>query len=86
MAELEVYIDQDCFACSRAEAIAREIGERFPAVRVTVVDRAVEEGPHGHLVVATPTYVLNGRIFKLGNPSVAELERALSVAGRGGSR
>ena len=35
MAELEVYIDKDCFACGRAEAIAREVGERFPGFRIT---------------------------------------------------
>ena len=27
MAELEVYIDKDCLACGRAEAIAREVGD-----------------------------------------------------------
>ncbi len=86
MAELEVYIDKDCFACGRAEAIAREVDERFPAIRITVVNRAVEDGPHAHLVIATPTYVLNGRIFKLGNPTVDELERALSADERRGSR
>lgn len=80
MTELEVYIDQDCFACRRAQALALEIGERFPEVRVKVVDRTVARGRYDHLVVATPTYILNGRVFKLGNPSKSELERALSKA------
>ena len=52
-----------------------------------VVNRAVEDGPHAHLVIATPTYVLNGRIFKLGNPNCGtSFERALSADERRGSR
>ena len=78
MTELEVYVDGDCFACRRAEVLAGEIGQRFSEVQVKVVDRAERRGKYNHLVVATPTYILNGRVFKLGNPSKNELERALS--------
>ena len=75
---LEVYVERGCAICRRSERLAEGVRERFPDVSVRVVDVAVEQGEHGQLVTATPTFVLNGSVLSLGNPSRAELEAAIS--------
>lgn len=63
--------------CRRSISLAEQIQQRFPEVTVRVIDTAREQGEHSDLVVATPTFILNGRTFSLGNPSNAELEAAI---------
>lgn len=75
---LEIYVEQGCLVCRRSERLAALVRERFPDVAVDLVDVARERGAHQHLVSATPTYILNGRLFRLGNPSDAELNAAIA--------
>jgi len=76
---LEIYVARGCVTCSRSRALAERIRERFPAVVVRVIDLTSEQGEHGDLVAATPTFVLNGRVLSLGNPSEEELEAAITA-------
>ncbi len=77
MIRLDVYVEQGCLACRRSQRLVEYIRQEFPEVVVRVVDVASEQGEHSHLVVATPTFILNGRTFSLGNPSKAELATAI---------
>lgn len=74
---LEIYVEKDCFACWRSLSLAAAVRYRFPQVRLSVVDASSGGGEYRHLVTATPTFVLNGSTFSLGNPSGAELERVI---------
>lgn len=69
---LEIVIAEECPGCAEARAIAREMQARFPALAVDLIEldgtRPVPSG-----VVATPTYLLNGRVISLGNPRRAWL-------------
>jgi hypothetical protein len=76
-------VARGCFTCNRSRALAERVRERFPAVVVRVIDLTSEEGEHGDLVAATPTFVLNGRVLSLGNPSEGELEAAISALHNG---
>ncbi|HXG35385.1 MAG TPA: thioredoxin family protein [Dehalococcoidia bacterium] len=74
---LEIYVEQGCFACQRSLQIAEQIQKNFPNVEVRTVDISHDGGTYSHLVTATPTFVLNGRVFSLGNPDAEDLEEAI---------
>lgn len=74
---LEVYVDDECLVCSRSLAIASQIRTAFPDVVVVVVGPESDDGLHRHLVAAVPTYILNGQVVSLGNPTFADLSAAI---------
>lgn len=74
---LEIYVEADCFACGRSVAIAAGVREAFSEIDVRMVDLAASGGAHRHLVVAAPTYILNGRVISLGNPEPETLHEAI---------
>lgn len=74
---LEVHVDDDCFACSRSLALAAEVGAAFPDLDVRIVGLQSEDGGYQHLVAAVPTYILNGRVVSLGNPTLEALSAAI---------
>lgn len=82
-AHLEIYVEPGCRICARAEDIAADLRETNLDVDVTVIDLTGAGGAHRHLVVAAPTYVLNGRVISLGNPDRAELAREIALATAG---
>ncbi len=69
---LEVYVARHCSGCLEARRLAREVATRCAAIDVCVVD--LDDGtPPPEIVLAVPTYVLNGSVTWLGNPSPEEL-------------
>lgn len=81
---LEVVVDTDCPGCAEARHLADQMQKQFPAVEVNVIH--VGDGqpiPRG--VVATPTYLLDGKIFSIGNPYREALARALAQLGPPGA-
>ena len=83
---LEVYVDDECLACSRSLAVAAQVQDAFPDVDVAVLRPDSDEGAHRHLVAAVPTYILNGRVISLGNPTLAELSDAIVGLATGAQR
>jgi hypothetical protein len=78
---LEIVVAADCPGCAEARRIARDIREGLPDVAVHIVDLASGvPAPDG--VVATPTYVLDGRVLFLGNPRADELIQTVRRAAR----
>ena len=75
-ADLAIYVSQACATCVYAYEVADRIRQRYPQVRVQVIDIATtaEEAPAE--VFATPTYLLNGRVWSLGNPSEQKVQEA----------
>lgn len=84
VARLEIYVEPDCFICARSRAIADGVRAAFADVDVRVIDLAAEGGTHRDLVVAAPTYILDGRVISLGNPDPAALHE--EIRGRRGTR
>lgn len=74
---LEVYVDDDCLNCSRSAALAAEVQAAFPGIEVAVLEPPHERGTYRHLVAAVPTYILNGTIVSLGNPTFARLSEVI---------
>jgi len=79
-AVLEIVVTPHCFGCARARTLAATIASHYPALDVHVVDLS-EPGAQAPLgLVAVPSYVLNGRILFIGNPTQAALAAALRTA------
>lgn len=74
---LQVYIADDCWSCRETRRIVTDVAPNFPEITVEVL--AVGESlPED--VFAVPTYLLNGRVIFLGNPTRDELSRKLAAA------
>ena len=76
---LEIYVQDGCFGCERSLELAERAREAFPEMQVEVVDIRSAAGVYRSQVAATPTYILDGEIISLGNPSPAELEAMLAI-------
>ena len=75
---LEIYVQEGCFGCRRSVEMAERARQSFPDLQVEVVDFNTAEGVFRSKVAATPTYILDGEIISLGNPSPAEFESLLA--------
>lgn len=67
--ELVIYVAPHCSVCAYAYEVAEDIKQRFPDVNLKLVDMESTTEPIPETVFATPTYLLNGRVWSLGNPS-----------------
>jgi len=73
---LDVVVKPGCPTCDEARRLVRCIADRFPELSVRVIELD-GSAPPPEPVVATPTYLLDGRVIALGNPDVDELARAI---------
>ncbi len=72
----DVNLDDQCPSCDAAEAVAAEVQEWFPMVRVTI--HRLEPGqPTPDTVIAVPAFLLEGRLIQFGTPSRTQISRAL---------
>jgi hypothetical protein len=72
-----IYVLADCANCEYAWEIAALIRREYPQVEVAVVDLANPAEPVPDAVFATPTYLLDGRLWSLGNPSPEQVREHL---------
>lgn len=77
---VEIYVAENCAICEYARKVADSIRVGFPAVDLRIINlsRTTETIPDA--VFATPTYLLNGRLWSLGNPSAQDVQERLSLA------
>jgi hypothetical protein len=78
MVKLQVYITDDCWSCAETRRIVADVAPHFPTVLVEFLDMTTSDRPDS--VFAVPTYMLNGRVIYLGNPTRMELSRQLTQA------
>ena len=76
---IDIYIAQHCSTCAYAYEVAAEIRRQFPHVQVRMIDMANPLEVIPEAVFATPTYLLNGRVWSLGNPSSAKVQETLTL-------
>ncbi len=77
---LEVYVEAGCTSCNRAFEIAEEVAQMYPALSVEVIDISETQRSVPEAVFAVPTYVLDGKVVSLGNPSTADLRQMIDAA------
>ena len=75
---VRIYVMENCFACDYAMEVAETIQDKFPEVDVRIVDMANPSEAIPDNVFATPTYLLNGRVWSLGNPSPEQVTDTLT--------
>ncbi len=69
---LSIVIAANCATCDTARELAVYAREALPELKVEIVELDGEQTvPAG--VVATPTYLLDGQVIYLGNPSPSQL-------------
>lgn len=73
--ELDIFIEPNCDNCRRGLEIAADVRRRLPDVEVRVIDITDPGSDPPDRVFAVPTYLIDGRIYSLGNP---DLERLLT--------
>jgi glutaredoxin len=74
---LHVYIADDCWSCHETRRIVADIMPQFPEVHIELRDMSQDKPDD---VFAVPTYMLNGRVISLGNPTREELRQKLTNA------
>ncbi len=74
---MEIYISDHCATCDYAYKVAAIIRRDFPHVDVYIISINAEDVTVPESVFATPTYLLDGRRWSLGNPSLEEIRRML---------
>lgn len=76
---LAIYVSNHCPVCAYAYEVAELIRRNFAQVDVHLVDihRGQETIPD--VVFATPTYLLNGRVWSLGNPSLEKIRETFQL-------
>ena len=75
--EVVIYVASHCFNCGYAQEIAALIRREYPTVKLSVVDVAEPQAKVPEQVFATPTYLLNGKLWSLGNPSPEQVRMKL---------
>jgi hypothetical protein len=73
---LVIYVTAYCGVCRYAHEVADDIRHRYPQVNVELIDIDASPEAKPDDVFATPTYVLDGRVWSLGNPSEAKIRDA----------
>jgi len=77
---VEIYVADHCQVCEYAYEIAGTIAAKYPDVDLRIINLSQTTQPIPDAVFATPTYLLNGRLWSLGNPSNEDIEARLSPA------
>ena len=77
---VEIYVAEHCNLCAYAYEVAQRIRADFPAVQLSIINLSQTNKAIPESVFATPTYLLNGRLWSLGNPSPEDVQRRLSLA------
>jgi predicted thioredoxin/glutaredoxin len=80
--EVTIYVAQHCHTCDYSYQVAEDIQRDFPDVNVRIIDLEHTTEMVPEAVFATPTYLLNGLVWSLGNPSPAKVEETLGRATR----
>jgi predicted thioredoxin/glutaredoxin len=76
--QVTIYLAQHCQTSTYAYQVAEEIRQAFPHVQVRLVDLEQTTEPIPEAVFATPTYLLDGRLWSLGNPAPEQVKETLS--------
>lgn len=79
---LMIYVAQHCSTCDYTYEVAAAIQREYPQVHIQIVDLEQTTEAIPEFVFATPTYLLDGRVWSLGNPSPAQVQETMSRLSR----
>ncbi|MCC9077533.1 thioredoxin family protein [Litorilinea aerophila] len=73
-----IYVAEHCETCHYAHEVANLIRTHYPQVTLRVVDIEHTDEVIPEAVFAIPTYLLNGKVWSLGNPSTEKVMETLN--------
>ncbi len=79
MMKLQVYIADDCWSCEETRRVVADVAVVLPQLEVALVNLSEAGVGQPDAVFATPTYMMNGRILFLGNPTPIELRQKIEA-------
>lgn len=82
MPVLQIVVASACQTCDEAHRLAGEVKTRFPQVTLDLIDLDTAPERQPDSVFAVPTYLLNGHVISLGNPSEEALYNLLEADSR----
>jgi hypothetical protein len=77
---VDIYIAEECPICQYAFEVAAMIQDDFPSVDVHLIKMDEPNVTIPECVFATPTYLLDGDRWSLGNPSPDRIREVLANA------
>ena len=77
MNHLQVYVEAGCPGLEWAEQLLEVVRCQFPGLSIEVVDLQDASADVPPFVFASPTYVLNGKVISLGNPTLTQMQAAI---------
>jgi len=77
MIVLDIYISDNCWSCEESSRIASDVASLFPNVTINLIN--IQDNKVPEEVFAVPTYVLNGKVAYLGNPTREQLIEKLTA-------
>lgn len=75
---LQVFVKAGCANCAETAQLLPTISKNHPSVDVVIVDMDDPEAVIPEVVFAAPTYLLDGQIVSIGNPSLEEIKTVLA--------
>jgi len=70
--KLQVVVGSQCPNCNVARRVAGDLARAIPQLEVEIIDLDVPGTVRPAATFAVPTFLLNGRILWLGNPTLGE--------------
>ncbi|MFW6075960.1 MAG: hypothetical protein ACOC9Y_10215 [Chloroflexota bacterium] len=81
MPVIRVFIDDHCLGCRQSALLVDHLLKRYPGLDVAMVDvDDAEVVPES--LFALPTWYVDARVWKLGNPSWSELKALIDADAR----
>jgi hypothetical protein len=74
--QLVVYVEEGCWSCQEVPNVLAAVAPRFPQLDFRLRD--LRHHPTPDNVFAVPSYVLDGKVIFLGNPTPEQLARKLA--------
>lgn len=77
MIALDIYITDNCWSCEESVRIVEAVSPLFPNVKISLLNLRENDPPEE--VFAVPTYIINGKVTFLGNPTRQQLIKKLTA-------
>ncbi len=78
---LKIFVSENCHGCDEALSVAAKIEQKHSKfLDVEIIDITDARAVVPEAVFATPTFMLNGRIVSLGNPSPKDITQWVAQA------
>lgn len=76
--QLDIYVGRRCPICQAAQSTVQQLQNDLPNVKINVIDLDVPNTPRPDIIIAIPSFVINGHLVAAGNPDWDQLKRFIN--------